>query len=491
MKIFSSKLIFALILLFLSIDYTFQLQIPIKLVKSNFRKRITKKTQSNNDISPTSMISEKILDLDQYVFAIDITIGSDKQPFTFLIDTGSEIAWVPGVPSGGSDKFYKPESSTTSKRTSDSFNYEYSDGIVSGQYYYDQINFILTNSFYFTFGVATRINLKRLDFDGILGLARKYSSNTKKYSILQTLKTNGAISSTKFSFKYDYNTKDLTFYLGEIHSDFNSKSIASCSLIESDSYDSKLWTCEVYSFGVKKGNDIIKRVSIDCEGLFDTGTNNMMFPIDVLNDFKSTFEDFNCYIEEEGDRITGSMKAVYCRDANNLPKITFGLKNHILTLGRDNFYSKMFYKGEYIYRLRLLFVDDSDICVIGQNFFYEYHTLFDDDKDELKFYSGEEGAIIVHEEKTRIKLWVLLLIIFGSLIIAGSITVLLVYFFCCRKKEYAPLQKELLEMSSIQKVEENINNTETAESSFNHIMNITTTKKSIFNINRKKMKNKK
>ena len=491
MKIFSSKPIISLILLFLSIDYTYQLQIPIKLVKSNFRKRINKKIGFSNDISPISMISDKILDLDDFIFAIDITVGSDKQPFTLLIDTGSEIAWIPGVAYDGSNKYYNPQSSTTSKRTSDSFNYQYVDGTVAGQYYYDQINFILTNSFYFTFGVATRMNLKRLDFDGILGLARKYYTNTKKYSILQTLKTNGAISSTKFSFKYDYTTKDLTFYLGETHNDFKSKSIASCSLIESHIYDSKLWTCELYSFGVKKGNDIVKRISIDYEGLFDTGTNNMMFPTKVLNDFKSIFESFNCYIQEEGDKSTGSMKAIYCRDANNLPKITFGLKNHILTLGKENFYSRMYINSEFIYRLRLLFMDDLDICVIGQNFFYEYHTLFDDDSGELKFYNEDNGSIIIHEEKTRIRLWVLLLIIFGSLLFAACVTVLLVYFLCCRKKQYIPLQKELLEMSSIQKMDENNNNTETADSSFNHIMNITTTKKSMFNISRKKMKNKK
>ena len=37
------------------------------------------------------------------------------------------------------------------------------------------------------------MNIDRANFDGILGIGRKYLTNTKKYSILDTIKTNGAI----------------------------------------------------------------------------------------------------------------------------------------------------------------------------------------------------------------------------------------------------------------------------------------------------------
>ena len=52
-----------------------------------------------------------------------------------------------------------------------------------------------------------------------MGLGRKYSNN--KYSILNTIKNIGAISSTIFSFKYDQNRNIMFFYLGEQHEDFN------------------------------------------------------------------------------------------------------------------------------------------------------------------------------------------------------------------------------------------------------------------------------
>ena len=325
------------------------------------------------------------------------------------------------------------------------------------------------NNIYFTFGVATQMDIARADFDGILGLGRKYLLTTKKYSLLDTIKTNGIVSSTKFSLKYDYNTEALTFYIGEQHEDFKKNNVASCKLIESDSYDTRLWLCDLYSFGIRRGDDIIKRISIDCEGLFDTGTNNLMFPLETLKSLESTFQDFGCFIYEEGDNSI-SMKAVYCRIENNLPKITFGVKNYILTLGKSNFYDKLYFNNEYIYRLRLLFVEDSDICVIGQNFFYEYHTLFDDDNSVLKFYNDDEGSIIPYKEKTRIKVWVIVLIIVGGIIILGCMAFIIIFFVCRRRRNYTSLNKGLLEMSSIQK----LNDTEEQndETAFNQIMNI-------------------
>ena len=75
------------------------------------------------------------------------------------------------------NKYYNPGSSTTSRRTSDSLSYSYYSGSVSGHYYNDQINFMIRNNFYFTFGVVTKFNLDRSGFDGILGFGRKYLSN--------------------------------------------------------------------------------------------------------------------------------------------------------------------------------------------------------------------------------------------------------------------------------------------------------------------------
>ena len=134
-------------------------------------------------------------------------------------------------------------------------------------------------------------------------------------------------------------------------------------------------------------------------------------------------------------------------------------------------------------------MEDLDLCIIGQNFFYEFHTLFDDDNSVLKFYNSNAESIVHHEEKSKIKTWVLVTIIIGGVIILACITLIIIYCLCWRKRNYNLLDKELLEMSSIQKMEDTIENN--ADTTFNHIMSITNTSNSRFNRSRRNYRNKK
>ena len=470
----STYIIISIFILINLYDISYQIKIPVRQIKTTFQKSISRKVSNN---SPQT-ISDNFNTLNNYLFAADITIGSNKQPFTVLLDTGSEILWVSGQDSSNSKK-YTPANSSTSKKTSEELNYEYASGKIKGYYYNDQINFLLSNSFYAYFGVASYNNLLDYYFDGILGLGRKYKSSNSKYSIIQAIKNAGGITDTRFSFKYDYNTNNLYFYLGEEHSDFKNSNLASCPLIESEIYGTNLWMCKVYSLGIKKDDTIVKKITFIIEGLFDTGTNNIIFPSKYISEFKSTIEGFNCYIYEEGDSSVGSQKAIYCKNPDNLPKITFGVKEYILTLGKSNFYNKIYVNNEYVYRLRFLFMQDIDFCVIGQNFFYEYHTLFDDKNSILKFYNDDQTKIVYHDEKLNegITTWMLIIYIVGGTIIVGSIVTIIIIYICCwRKKPVArgvTLNKKFLEMSSIKKDVEDYDNENYNESYFNQIMSIT------------------
>ena len=472
------KIILSFFILISIISVTYQISIPIKKVKTKFQKKI-----SSNPGITTGYVSGQFNTLDNYLFGADLSIGSNKQTFTILLDTGSEILWVPGqeaVSSSGSN-VYIPTTSKTSKRTTEKVNYEYSSGKITGYYYNDQINFLLSNSFYIYFAVVSSTNLLDYYFDGIMGLARKYSDN--KYSVLHTIKNIGGITSTKFSFKYNYNTDKLYFYLNEEHEDFKSSSVANCPLKNSKYYGKKLWICDIVSLGIKEGDKIIAKISFNLEGLFDTGTNNIVFPSKYLSNFEKVFSNLNCYIKEEGVSYSQSQKAVYCKNQNNLPKITIGLKNYVLTLGKSTFYTQIYTNKEFVYRLRLLFMD-TNFCVIGQDFFYEYHTLFDDENEVLKFYNDERNEIVYQKgsESEGMKTWILVgIIILGVVIIGGIIAFIIIYFVCWRKSKYINnilLDKELLEMSSIKKNEDMEDDyDENTESNFNQIMSITSDKK--------------
>lgn len=479
LKTISKKKLFLFIFLIILNNTTSILEIPLKLVKTKYRKTINKKASLLNNQPSKTIISDKFYTLEDFLFATNITIGSNNQQFTIILDTGSEILWVPGTGSSSSgERTYNPTTSISSHRTSEKLDYEYAYGTISGYYYNDQINFLLSYNFYAYFGVASNINLDTSTFDGIMGLGRKYSNN--KYSILNTIKINGGITSTVFSFKYDYIKNELYFYLGEPHDDFKInndgkiKTIASCPLIRSEYYGTQLWSCNIVSLSIKKEENILIKITFDLEGLFDTGTNNIVFPSEYISKIQQYITSFNCYFQEEGDNLVGSQKAIYCRDQNNLPKFSIGLKSYVLTLGKSYFYTKYYINNEYIYRPSILFNQGIDFCVIGQKFFYEYHTLFDDDNGNLKFYNEEETKIIYYEEKdTGIGIWVIILIIVVSVLLVGLIIIMIICF-CFKEKHNIILEKELLDMSSIIRKEDL--NDKNNENKFNKIMSIKSSK---------------
>ena len=440
------------------------IKVPVKLVSTKFNKIINKKTLNND---PLTAMSTSLIDiLDICLFAVDITFGSKNQYLTVLLDTGSDILWVPG-PGSSNKNIYNPSNSATSKRSTERLNYDYAIGTITGYYYTDQINFLLWDNYYAYFGVASSVNLDLYNFDGIMGLGRKYTN--RKYSILNTIKNTGKITSTVFSLKYDENINKMFFFVGEQHEDFSiknlekSKYIASCPLIKSSFFGTDLWVCNIVSLGIKKDDIIVKKITFNIEGLFDTGSNNIVFPSKYISQLKQTITSFDCFLYEEGNKQVGSQKAIYCRNENNLPKITIGLKKHILTIGKKNFYDKIQINNQSYYRLRFLFEEDTDLCIIGQSFYFEYHTLFDDSNGVLKFYNEDESKIIFHEEKNSgIAIWVIVLIIVGGAIIVGTTAFFIVYCCFCRKKEkkywkkncwkWLPSQKWKIKMSKILKI---------------------------------------
>ena len=121
-----NQLLFLIITILISLkSITYQIQVPLKQIKTTFQKIIPKKITTADD-SSTQSISSHINNLDNYLFATEMTIGSNNQKFTILLDTGSEILWVPGQGSSSRYKKYNPSDSQTSSKTSDILNYEYS-----------------------------------------------------------------------------------------------------------------------------------------------------------------------------------------------------------------------------------------------------------------------------------------------------------------------------------------------------------------------------
>lgn len=114
-----------------------------------------------------------------------------------------------------------------------------------------------------------------------MGLAKTYSIYL--LSPLLTLKKNGILQSSSFSFKYDNKFRKLYFYAGKPHSDFNSKNVAFCNLLSNNNYEKMLWACNLKSFGlIQNISNIDDKSNIfakaDISVILDTGTNLLLLP---------------------------------------------------------------------------------------------------------------------------------------------------------------------------------------------------------------------
>ena len=343
-----------------------------------------------------------ITKLECQLFAAEIVIADD-QKFNVILDTGSIDLWVPAE--GSEDKFpidhhYNPNASETKSVLSDTFKIQYGTGNTEGRYYSDYISFITTDIHRIKFGVADKTNFNVDGADGIMGLAKKYDLD--QLSKIWTMYNKNIISSKSFSFKYfpeDY----VEMYLGDEHPDFtgnDTNNKADCQLLNSGQYDKILWTCRLYNFGlISEDNERNISTSYKKSFLFDTGSNTMMLPLEILENLENKLSQFDCYkttLDQYGDDV----KVIACKDINKIPNVFIEVGDNYLILDKE----LMFYEyDENLYILNIQFQNTMQIALIGQPFFRLFHTRFDYEKKRLKFYTEDETKIrfASHKEEEK------------------------------------------------------------------------------------------
>ena len=458
------KQIFFILIAFLktTIIISQQIEIPLKLINTSYLKYPKPKTifinknslyniksfhlLKNSFISDSqTTLSCNIELLNSFLFAAEIEIGSNSQKFDVVLDTGSEILWVPEVNSINSnpqiERFYNPKNSKTSKNTSKSFEVRYGTGYCKGYYYQDQIKFLSNEKYDIIFGSANNSIFEVDGTEGIMGLAKYYPNY--QLSPLLTLQKKGFLKYTSFSFKYDNKKGNLVFYVGKPHSDFNTKNVAFCNLLNNNKYEIMLWACKLSYFGLIKNtsdiydnNNIIAKADISI--ILDTGTNSIILPYSIINYIENKLRKYNCVVGSSEDEYDVSYFIV-CFDIYNIPDVSLQFGDYVLILNKY----KMFYMvdlgfGITGYLLNVQFQKDLDVAIIGQNFFIEFHTLFDAENNVLKFYSEYKGKIInlnnyLEDEENSFSTGTTLLLI--------VIIFLIIIYFCHRSYQKKQMEE--------------------------------------------------
>lgn len=379
--------------------------VPIKLLENSYEKYpIFRETKISieRQVEVETPLGPKIRKLKEDIygtikllgcqlFAAPITIGEiENQDFNVVLDTGSINLWVPKVDSNDAHAIvnhFDPSVGGTATRTPEKFTVQYGTGSTEGYYYSDKINFISLGFYEMKFGVADKTDFDVNGADGIMGLAKKYSSID--YSAIFTLNAKGRLKNKSFSFKYIKNDI-VEMYLGDEHEDFSKNNTAQCQLLHKTSYDNLLWTCKLYNFGFIS-NDNSKNATAPCgyNFLFDTGSNIMILPLETIDHLSEQLYQFGC-----SKVTTDNGQQILCDvNKNLLPNVYIEVGNHYLILDHNQVFSEVIMSGKKSgYILDAVF-KDTNMPLMGQRFFKLFHTKFDPENKVLKFYNEDSDKI--------------------------------------------------------------------------------------------------
>ena len=353
----------------------------------------------------------------EYLFLVNVKIGSNSQSFNMLLDTGSSIFWVARKGCIGKNNIinrFDPSASTSSISTGQSFEMSYGTGYCRGTLYNDNVQYISDKKFNIFFGVATYADFRVTGADGIIGLTKSYDS--EELSFIHMLKKSGITDSLAFSIKFedDYFKSGVkgTMYIGE-HDDFSKDEVKSCPLVF---YTNKIfWACQLTSFGLK-GSTYETKSNQNTPIIFDTGTNVIILPTRFLADIKDDLKNFGCYIQQNKDY------SIYCTNSGDLPDLRFDFNGIILEIPKEYAFSRKDENSNVL--ISFVIFDDSMMAIMGSVFFFLFHTLFDEEKQEIKFYPLKGKGLST---------FVIILICITSVAIVVLITFTICY--CIKKRK--------------------------------------------------------
>lgn len=321
------------------------------------------------------------LGMTNLIFLTNIKIGSNKQNFNLVLDTGSAHLWV--AKKGSIDGYditnhYNPSDSSTSYKTNEKFELNYGDKTFSftyGYYYEDNINFINDINFKMKFGVADYTHFNVKDADGVIGLAHYYKDES--FSFIHMLNESKITDSISFSFKFDA-APDKKSFIGKLiigkHNDFESSNTVTCPLLTLEEDYNHFWSCEISGFGLNNSYNEIKSTKKFSNFIFDSGTNIMVLPLDYLNDIENELYKINCTKKKE---VNGRF-SLQCL-SESLPNLKLNISGNIFIIPKKLIFNKDFSSRFYF--------SETHFYIIGSSFFITFHTLFDKENEKLHFYS--------------------------------------------------------------------------------------------------------
>lgn len=213
-----------------------------------------------------------------------IALGSDKQPFTVIFDTGSSNLWVPSKKCGSLTCLvkhrYDEKKSTTYVKDGRALKIQYGSGAISGFLSQDSLEIADLAVSKFVFGEVTHLtpNFLPAHFDGILGLAWESISVDKVPTVFDQLIAQKLVDDHSFSFFLSQTSSHAgsVLILGGIDKNYFTGEMTYHKLTKEN-----YWLIDVDD--IKIDGTSLKPVGKTLHGIVDTGTSVLVGTADVIN----------------------------------------------------------------------------------------------------------------------------------------------------------------------------------------------------------------
>eukprot|EP00933_Yihiella_yeosuensis_P047527 TRINITY_DN43371_c0_g1_i1.p1 TRINITY_DN43371_c0_g1~~TRINITY_DN43371_c0_g1_i1.p1 ORF type:complete len:394 (+),score=69.20 TRINITY_DN43371_c0_g1_i1:79-1260(+) len=306
-----------------------------------------------------------------------VALGSSKQEFTAVFDTGSGNLIVPGTDCSAAacvthQKFDLQKSSSTKSincdgspvlEDPDEITITFGTGKITGQCFTDSIcigsacsqgNFISSTD-------ESDQPFSSFAFDGVLGLAPDTMAQSKEFSVMNMLSSSGALKNPVFSVflsDSDAETSEITF--GDVKQDHMGSDLFWVPIQGKSGY----WEVQIDDIYFDK---LPTKLCEGCRVAVDTGTSELAGPSDVIDNLRQKLG--------QGSR--------YCRGGQQtLPKLGFSVNGRLLSLSPKDYSSADC-------SLSLMSLDvpppKGPLFVFGIPFLTKYYTVYDHEKLQVGF----------------------------------------------------------------------------------------------------------
>eukprot|EP01056_Protomagalhaensia_sp_Gyna25_P004938 Protomagalhaensia_sp_Gyna_25__4937@NODE_531_length_3195_cov_115_242395_g415_i0_p1_GENE_NODE_531_length_3195_cov_115_242395_g415_i0NODE_531_length_3195_cov_115_242395_g415_i0_p1_ORF_typecomplete_len568_score93_58Asp/PF00026_23/7_3e90TAXi_N/PF14543_6/3_5e12TAXi_C/PF14541_6/2_1e03TAXi_C/PF14541_6/0_00021_NODE_531_length_3195_cov_115_242395_g415_i014093112 len=279
----------------------------------------------------TSSVDEIIHDYQNAQYFGAIQLGSPKQEFNVIFDTGSSDLWVPGSKCGwsclGHNK-YNPDKSSTARPHGHGFEIAYGSGSVRGNLTIDKLGIgpiENTDQIFGSVSDASGLGMTYIlsKFDGIFGLGWPSISVAGMKSPIVEFAKKKVIPAAVFAFHLGgKNKEDGELTIGGYHTEDVTGPITWVPLIEEDYWSIKLDAVQIGHANLVRG--------IALKAIVDSGTSLLAAPKEVT---------------EMLDHMLGAYRLPWIPNASfiscdripTLPSLVFVIDGHNFTLAPEDY----------------------------------------------------------------------------------------------------------------------------------------------------------